>query len=80
MKGVCLQARVNSHAPDFACDLDADHTTPHRDPRTGLRWGHPALPYGVRKPRNKNIGHARTKPRSWWSAAPVVGYSNGGTK
>lgn len=77
MVSKCTMTKVNMHAPDFACNLAAGHSEPHRDPATGTRWRHPGQPYGVRKLHTKNMGHPRTKPKSWWSAKPADGYKPG---
>ena len=75
--GTCTMVKTNAHVHDFACNLGAGHSEPHRDPITGTRWRHPAQPYGMRKLHNKNLGHAKVKPKSWWSDKPVVGYKSG---
>lgn len=44
----CPETKVNRRVPDFRCNLGMGHTSPHRDPVTGIRWRHPKYPYGVR--------------------------------
>lgn len=77
MKGICIETQHNAHAHNFACNLGAGHSEPHRDPATGLRWRHPSVPHGMRKPKGIGGSHKAGSPKHWWSAQPVVGYKGG---
>jgi hypothetical protein len=32
------------------CRLMSNHGEIHEDPKTGTKWAHPKIPYGMRKP------------------------------
>lgn len=73
----CDAVKRNVRVPDFQCSVGGDipHAV-HIDPATGRHWGYPGrkakggYPFGIRKDRSKNSGHARTAHRGvYYSSA-----------